>query len=157
MIETNTVQQNWKQCIFWHGCTGVVEPAFWRHTSVYILKDNNTMSLLTQLSDVTSLCVENNTIFTQILENKSPFVSRHPLCVENNTIFTQMLENKRPFVLRTIQYLHKCLKTKDPLCWEQYNIDIDAWKTKDPLCHLGNEWRHIFQTFQTFHRVPKLR
>ena len=25
---------------------------------------------------------------------------------------------------RTIQYLHRCLKTKDPLCWEQYNIYI---------------------------------
>ena len=33
-----------------------------------------------------------------------------------------MLENKRPFVLRAIQYLHRCSKTKDPLCWEQYNI-----------------------------------
>ena len=33
-----------------------------------------------------------------------------------------MLENKRPFVSRTIQYLHRCLKTIDPLCREQYNI-----------------------------------
>ena len=41
-------------------------------------------------------------------------------------------------VSRTIQYLHRCLKTKDP------------------LCHLGNEWRHTFQTFQTFHRGRKL-
>ena len=32
------------------------------------------MSLLTQLFDVTPLCVENNTIFTQMLENKRPFV-----------------------------------------------------------------------------------
>ena len=37
------------------------------------------------------------------------------LCVENNTIFTQMLQNKRLFVARTIQYLHRCFKTKDPL------------------------------------------
>ena len=44
------------------------------------------------------------------------------LCVENNTIFTQMLEKKRPFVLRTRQYLHRCFKTKDPLCRDQYNI-----------------------------------
>lgn len=29
-------------------------------------------------------------------------------------------------------------------------------KTKDSLCHLGNEWRHTFQTFHTFHREPKL-
>ena len=43
------------------------------------------MSLLTQLFDVTPLCVENNTIFTQMLEN--------------NTMFTQMLGNKRPFVV----------------------------------------------------------
>ena len=26
----------------------------------------------------------------------------------------------------TIQYLHRCLKTKDPLCQEQYNIYTDA-------------------------------
>ena len=37
-----------------------------------------------------------------------------------------------------MQYLHRCLKTKDP------------------LFHLGNEWRHTFQTFQTFHRDWKL-
>ena len=36
-------------------------------------------------------------------------------------------------IQRTIQYLHRCLKTKDPLCWEQYNIYIDAWKQKT-LC-----------------------
>ena len=52
---------------------------------------------------------------------------------EKNTIFTQMLENKRPFVSRTKQYLLRCLKTKDPLCREQYNIYIDAWKQKT-LC-----------------------
>ena len=34
---------------------------------------------------------------------------------------------------RTIQYWHRCLKTKDPLCWEQYNIYIDASKQKT-LC-----------------------
>ena len=50
------------------------------------------MGLLTHLSDVTPLCAEYNTIFTQMFENK------RPLCVENNTIFTQMLENKKPFV-----------------------------------------------------------
>ena len=38
-------------------------------------------------------------------------------------------------VSRTIQYLHRCLKTIDP------------------LCHLGNEWRH---TFHTFHRISKV-
>ena len=42
------------------------------------------------------------------------------------------------FLLRTIQYLHRCLKTKDP------------------SCHLGNEWRQTFQTFQTFHWESKL-
>ena len=26
--------KNWKQYICWHGCTGVFEPAFWRHSSV---------------------------------------------------------------------------------------------------------------------------
>ena len=41
-------------------------------------------------------------------------------------------------MLRTIQYWHRCLKTKDP------------------LCHLGNEWRHTFQTFHTFHWGWKL-
>ena len=43
---------------FWHSCTGVVELAFWRHTYVYILEDNRTTGLLTQLFDVTPLCVE---------------------------------------------------------------------------------------------------
>ena len=72
-------------------------------------EDNRIMGLLTQLSDVTPLCVKINTIFTQMLENKRTFVSRtiqylhrclktKDLCVDNNTIFTQMLENKRPFV-----------------------------------------------------------
>ena len=27
-----------------------------------------------------------------------------PLCVENNTIFTQMLENKRPFVVVVVVF-----------------------------------------------------
>ena len=33
----------------------------------------------------------------------------------------------------TIQYLHRRLKIEDPLCREQYNIYIDAWKQKT-LC-----------------------
>ena len=57
---------------FWHSCTGVVELAFWRHTYVYILEDNRTTGLLTQLFDVTPLCVENNTILTQMLNIKDP-------------------------------------------------------------------------------------
>ena len=118
--------KNWKQYIFWHSCTGVVEPAFWRHTSVYILEDNRKMGLLTQLSDVTPLCVENNAIFTQMLET--------------NIIFTQMLEYKRTFV-----------------CREQYNIYTDAWKQKNLLCHLGNEWRHTFQTFLWCHGHTRMR
>ena len=61
------------------------------------------------------LCWDQCNIYTDAWQQKN-------LCVENNTIFTQMLENKRPFVLRTIQYLHGCLKTKDSLCREQYNI-----------------------------------
>ena len=73
-------------------------------------EDNRIMGLLTQLSDVT------------------------PLCVKINTIFTQMLENKRTFVSRTIQYLHRCLKTND-LCVKN-NIIF----TKDPLFWSQN-WR----------------
>ena len=38
-------------------------------------EDNRIMGLLTQLSDVTPLCVKINTIFTQMLENKRTFVS----------------------------------------------------------------------------------
>ena len=34
---------------------------------------------------------------------------------------------------RTIQYLHRCLKNKRPLCRDQYNIYTDAWKQKT-LC-----------------------
>ena len=64
----------WKQYICWHSFTGVIEPAYWRHSSVYILEDNRTMGLLTKLFDVTPLCVENNTIFPQMLENKRAFV-----------------------------------------------------------------------------------
>ena len=30
----------------------------------------------------------------------------------------------------TIWYLHRCSKTHDPLCWEQYNIYTDTWKQK---------------------------
>ena len=30
------------------------------------------------------------------------------------------------------------------------------FEKKDPLRHLGNEWRHTFHTFQTFHWVSKL-
>ena len=52
------------------GCTGVVE----RHTYVYILEDIRTTGLLTQLFDVTPLCVENNTIFVQMFENNRTFV-----------------------------------------------------------------------------------
>ena len=37
-----------------------------------------------------------------------------------------------------------------PLYWHR------GLKTKDPLCHLGNEWRHTFQTFHIFHWVSKL-
>ena len=57
---------DWSSYICWHSCAGVVEPAFWRHTSVYILESNRTMSLLTQLFDIPPLCVENNKIFTQM-------------------------------------------------------------------------------------------
>ena len=49
----------------------------------------------------TDLCVENNTIFAQMLKPKDP-------CVKNNTLLTQMLN------------------TKDPLYRQQYNIYIDA-------------------------------
>ena len=58
------------------------------------------MSLLTQLFDVTALCVKNNTILTQMLNTKDPLCreqyniyidawKQKTLCVENNTIFTQ--------------------------------------------------------------------
>ena len=74
-------------------------------------------------------------------------------------------------LVKKIQYLHICLKTKYPLCLEQYNIYTDTLKqktfvsrtiqylhrclkTEDPLCHLGKEWCH---TFYTFHQVSKLR
>ena len=60
------------------------------------------------------------------------------VCQEQNNIYSDAWKQKT-FVLRKIQYLHRCLKTKDP------------------LYHLGNEWRHTFQTFHTFHWVPKLR
>ena len=49
--------KDWKQYICLHSFTGVVEPAYWRHTSVYILEDNRIMSLLTQLFDIPPLCV----------------------------------------------------------------------------------------------------
>ena len=56
--------KDWKQYIYLHGfITGVVEPAFWRHTSVYILEDNRTMGLLTQLFDVTPLHSEKKWFF----------------------------------------------------------------------------------------------
>ena len=58
--------KGWKQYICLHSFTGVVEPAYWRHTSVYILEDNRTKGLLTQLFDIPPLCVENNKIFTQM-------------------------------------------------------------------------------------------
>ena len=57
----------------------------------------------------------------QIQDGGTFFSDVTPLCVENNVIFTQVLENKRPFVLRTIQYLHRCLKTKD-LCVKNNTI-----------------------------------
>ena len=65
-------------------------------------------------------------------------IRRH---VTFQTFFSDVIRRHHSFVCvsRTIQYLHRCLKTKDP------------------LCHLGNEWRHTFQTFQTFHWEPKLR
>ena len=44
------------------------------------------MGLLTQLFDVNPLCVENNTIFTQMLENNTPFVrNKRILCSGANT------------------------------------------------------------------------
>ena len=82
-----------------------------------ILCVSRTTQYLHKCLKTKGLCVKNNTIFTQMLENKRPFVSRtiqylhrclktKGLCLENNTMFTQMLENKRPFVSRTMQYLH---------------------------------------------------
>ena len=67
---------------------------------------------------------EQYTIYTDAWKQKN-------FHVENNTIFTQMLENKRTFVSRTVQYLHRCLKIKKPLFREHYNIYIDAWKQKN--------------------------
>ena len=64
--------------------------------------------------------------------------NKRPLCWEQYNMYTDAWK-QTTFVLRTIQYLHRCLETKDP------------------LCYLDNEWRHTFQTFHTFYWVPKLR
>ena len=88
-------------------------------------------------------------LFTQLCEvwNKWVFIATNRFCLirliythtrhlwEQYDIYTDAWKQKT-FVSRTIQYLHRCLKTKDH------------------LCHLGNKWRH---TFDTFHWVSKLR
>ena len=60
----------------------------------------------------------------------SDVIRRH---VTFQTFFFDVIIRHHSFVSRTIQYLHRCLKTKDPLCREQYNIYIDVWKQKT-LC-----------------------
>ena len=45
----------------------------------------------------------------------------------------------------TLLYAERCLKTKEPLCWEQYNIYINAWK-KRPF---------VLRTIQYLHRCLK--
>ena len=80
--------KNWKQYICLHSFTGVVEPAFWRHTSVYVLEDNRTKGLLTQLSDVTPLCVRTIQCLHRFLKTIDPlFEKKESLVLENNRYF----------------------------------------------------------------------
>ena len=52
------------------------------------------MNLLTQLSDVTPLCVENNTMFTQILENNRHFVrNKRILCSGTKTVLEAVISS----------------------------------------------------------------
>ena len=67
------------------------------------------MSLLTRLFDVTPLCVENNTIFTQMLENK------RPLCREQYNIYTDASKQKNLCVT---------LVTSDVMLHSRYSCDV---------------------------------
>ena len=58
---------------------------------------------------------------------------------------------------RTIQYLHRCLKTKEPLCREQYNIYTDAWKQKNICVENYTIFTQMLENKRTFVRVQKLR
>ena len=84
--------KNWTQYTCWHGFTGVVEPAFWRHTSVYILEDNRTNEFVD--SDFwrhSSVCREQDNIYTDAREQYNMYTDawkQKTLCVEDNTIFT---------------------------------------------------------------------
>ena len=128
--------KDWKQYICLHSFTGVVEPAFWRHTSVYILENNRTMSLLTQLFDVITRHVTFQTFFFDVIRRHHSFV-----CV-SRTI--QYLHRGS----RTIQYLHRCLKTKDPLCWEQYNIYIEPKLA--PYCRFTTTLQCLYRQQKVF-------
>ena len=90
-------------------------------------------------------------LFTQLCEvwNKWVFIATNRFCLNrliytptchhcDIIIFSDVIRRHVTFqtftsllcVSRTIQYLHRCLKTKDPFCREQYNIYTDAWKQK---------------------------
>ena len=96
-----------------------------------------------------NFCVENNTIFTQMLENNRPFV-------RNKRIFTQMFENQITFASRTIHHLHRCLKTKESLWREQYNIYIAAWKQKTLCVEKNTIFTQMLENKRLFVRIPKL-
>ena len=110
--------KDWKQYICLHSFTGVVEPAYWRHTSVYILEDNRTKGLFTQLFRCcwTSLLTSHICIHIRIMSLLTQLFDIPPLCVENNKIFTQMptttttttpppKHHRHTFVG---EYLHRC-------------------------------------------------
>ena len=67
----------------------------------------------------------------------SPLTSLDVMCHSRHSFLTSLDVITPLSVSRTIQYLHRCLKTKDP------------------LCQLGNEWRQTFQTFHTFNWEKK--
>ena len=55
-----------------------------------------------------------NYIFFDLLITKDPLFATSSVCWEQYNIYTDAWKQKT-FLLRTIQYLHRCLKTKDPL------------------------------------------
>ena len=116
--------KDWKQYICLHSFTGVVEPAYWRHTSVYILEDNRIMSLLTQLFDIPPLCVENNKIFTQMPTTTTTTTApppQHHLHNNNNTTSTTTTTiTPPPHHLHMTSHIRGGVKTGDEFLFSLY-------------------------------------
>ena len=112
-------------------------------------KMKNLINFLLRLQQSKQKVYEIIALFTQLCEvwNKCVFIATNRFCLirRNYTptrhhyhviFFSDVISHH--VTSRTIQFLRRCLETKDP------------------VCHLGHEWRHTFQAFHTFHRVPKV-